>query len=119
MRSSISTGTSAPPAALECDSRCGWVPRAASIAFAEYRLAGAALRLSPRGDLRIGQRDEGPTCRQVIVSRRPFVLSARPGLPGEAVSARGHPGYRTWCRGRRRESPVRLARGEARGPPPR
>ncbi len=29
-------------------------PRAAPTAFAEYRLAGAALRLSPRGDLRTG-----------------------------------------------------------------
>ena len=35
-------------------------PRAAPIAFAEYRSAGAALRLSPRGDLRTGQRNEGP-----------------------------------------------------------
>ena len=41
-------------------SRCGCVPRAAPTAFAEYRSAGAALRLSPRGDLRTGQRNEGP-----------------------------------------------------------
>ena len=61
-------------------------PRAAPTAFAEYRSAGSALRLSPRGDLRTGQRDEGPAglpagpsfCPDAVTRVRPGAAAAAP-----------------------------------------
>ena len=68
-------------------------PRAAPTAFAEYRSAGAALRLSPRGDLRTGQRDEGPAGLPAGPSFCPgAVVPPHAGPGGRGCACSGPPG---------------------------
>ena len=66
-------------------------PRAAPTAFAEYRSAGAVLRLSPRGDLRTGQRDEG-----LWLASRPFVPSGPRRLDKPGTQSTGDQAPMAW-----------------------
>jgi hypothetical protein len=90
-------------------------PRAAPTAFAEYRSAGAASCLSPRGDLRTGGRNKGRSPGRVIcLCDRPLPYPARSVYPAWRLVPAGacpSPGLCTSVRsGRARRRGLQLLR---------